>query len=231
MCKDRIEHFATSEVRPYSLAKQKLNKEYGSPWVISNVCKQRLKKIHLIRSGDGKQLRRFAELLEITGVIVKDIRQYTSLGSLDTLIDLVNKLLYDLNKHWVSKSVQIQNCLGQLANFLHFVDFIRKKSDEVNSLFGLRSLHPKATSTESKTSSFGAVTFKTYANANSKSSSISGSKFVAQRGSCGYCKNISHILFDCKDFKLIPVEDHISFVKESKLCHKCLSSKHKTQEC
>ena len=29
----------------------------------------------------------------------------------------------------------------------------------------------------------------------------------------------------------IPVEDRISFVKESKLCHKCLSSKHKAQEC
>ena len=41
----------------------------------------------------------------------------------------------------------------------------------------------------------------------------------------------SHILFDCKDFKQIPVEDRISFVKESKLCHKCLSSKHKTREC
>ena len=29
--KDRIEHFATSEVQPYTVAKQRLNKEYGSP--------------------------------------------------------------------------------------------------------------------------------------------------------------------------------------------------------
>ena len=94
--KDRIEHFATSEVQPYTVAKQRLNKEYGSPWVISDACEQRLKKFPSVRSGDGKQLRRFAELLEKTGVIVKDIRQYTSLDSLDMLTELVNKLPYDL---------------------------------------------------------------------------------------------------------------------------------------
>ena len=228
--KDRIEHFATSEVQPYTVAKQRLNKEYGSPWVISDACEQRLKKFPSVRSGDGKQLRHFAELLEKTGVIVKDIRQYTSLDSLDMLTELVNKLPYDLKKRWVSKSVQIQNYLGHLANFLHFVDFVRKESDEVNSLFGLRSLHPKTTSTKTKASSFGSVMSKTSANVNSKSS-ISGSRHVTQVGSCWYCKNTSHILFDCKDFKQIPVEDRISFVKESKLCHKCLSSKHKTREC
>ena len=209
--KDRIEHFATSEVQPYTVAKQRLNKEYGSPWVISDACEQRLKKFPLVRSGDGKQLRRFAELLEKTGVIVKDIRQYTSLDSLDMLTELVNKLPYDLKKRWVSKSVQIQNYLGHLANFLHFVDFVRKESDEVNSLFGLRSLHPKTTSTKTKASSFGSVMSKTSANVNSKSS-ISGSRHVTQVGSCWYCKNTSHILFDCKDFKQIPVEDRISFV-------------------
>ena len=228
--KDRIEHFTSSEVQPYTVAKQRLNKEYGSPWVISDACEQRLKKFPSVRSGDGKQLRRFAELLEKTGVIVKDIRQYTSLDSLDMLTELVNKLPYDLKKRWVSKSVQIQNYLGHLANFLHFVDFVRKESDEVNSLFGLRSLHPKTTSTKTKASSFGSVMSKTSANVNFKSS-ISGSRYVTQLGSCWYCKNTSHILFDCKDFKQIPVEDRISFVKESKLRHKCLSSKHKTQEC
>ena len=228
--KDRIEHFATSEVQPYTVAMQRLNKEYGSPWVIFDACEQRLKRFPSVRSGDGKQLRRFAELLEKTGVIVKDIRQYTSLDSLDMLTELVNKLPYDLKKRWVSKSVQIQNYLGHLANFLHFVDFVRKESDEVNSLFGLRSLHSKTTSTKTKASSFGSVMSKTSANVNSKSS-ISGSRHVTQVGSCWYCKNTSHILFDCKDFKQIPVEDRISFVKESKLCHKCLSSKHKTREC
>ena len=181
--KDRIEHFATSEVQPYTVAKQRLNKEYGSPWVISDACEQRLKKFPSVRSGDGKQLRRFAELLEKTGVIVKDIRQYTSLDSLDMLTELVNKLPYDLKKRWVSKSVQIQNYLGHLANFLHFVDFVRKESDEVNSLFGLRSLHPKTTSTKTKASSFGSVMSKTSANVNSKSS-ISGSRDVTQIGSC-----------------------------------------------
>ena len=126
------------------------------------------------------------------------------------------KLPYNLKKRWVSKSVQIQNYLGHLANFLHFVDFVCKESDEANSLLGLRSLHPKTTSTKTKASSVGLVMSKTSENVNSKSS-ISSSRYVAQLGSCWFCKNTSHILFDCKDFKQIPGEDRISFVKESKL--------------
>ena len=96
--KDRIEHFATIEEHPYTTAKQRLIKEYGTPWIISDVCEQRLKVFPAIKSGDGEQLRRFAELLEKTQVIVEDIRHYTSLDSLDTLTDLVAKLPYDLKK-------------------------------------------------------------------------------------------------------------------------------------
>ena len=59
--KDRIEHFATSEEHPYAIAKQRLKKEYRTPWIISDVCEQRLKVFPVIKSGDGKRLRRFAE--------------------------------------------------------------------------------------------------------------------------------------------------------------------------
>ena len=100
MVKDRIEHFATIEEHPYTTAKQRLTKEYGTPRIISDVCEQRLKAFPVIISGDGEQLRRFAELLEKTQVIVKDIRHYSSVDSLETLTDLVAKLPYDLKKRW-----------------------------------------------------------------------------------------------------------------------------------
>ena len=231
--KDHIEHFATNEFQPYTKAKQRLTKEYGSPWVISDVCEQRLKKFPVIKSGDGKQLKCFAEMLEKINVTVKDIRQYSSLDSLDTLTDLIGKLPYNLKRRWVKRSVQVQSLSGRLANFSHFVEFVLKESEEVNSIFGLRSLGPK--SSHSKTPFLKAkpseVKSASFGIASSKSKSNTQSKPIHQPGSCWFCKDSSHMLYDCKVFKEKSVRERTKFVKDSKLCHKCLSSKHRTPEC
>ena len=90
--KEKIQHFSEAGQNRYRLAKDCLFKEYGLLWVVSDVCEQRLKKFPSILSGDAKELKRFAELLEKCSVIVKDIRFYSNLDSLDMLTLLVKKL-------------------------------------------------------------------------------------------------------------------------------------------
>ena len=90
--KNRIEHFADYIDNCYLLTQNKLQTEYGSPWIISDACEQKLKKLPAIKSGDAKQLKCFSELLEKNIIIVRDIRQYANLNSLDTLSDLVSKI-------------------------------------------------------------------------------------------------------------------------------------------
>ena len=225
--KNRIEHFATSEKQTYTRAKQKLTNDYGSPWIIADVCEQQLKKFPAVKSGDGKQLKRFAEMLEKTYAIVKNIRQYTSLDTLETLSELVGKLPYDLKKRWVKRSVQIQTSFGHLANFSHFVEFIQRESEEVNSLFGLRALYAKSTTSKPKveTSSFGSVTSKPTASGPAKA------KSMVQTKSCYFCKDPSHTLWDCERFREKTVQNRISFIMKTKLCHKCFSARHRTPEC
>ena len=91
----KIQYFSEAGQSCYRLDKDLLFKEYGSPWIVSNVCKQRLKKFPSILSGDARELKRFAELLEKCSVIVKDIRCCSNLDSLDTLTLLVKKLLHN----------------------------------------------------------------------------------------------------------------------------------------
>ena len=74
--KEKIQHFSETGQNCYRLAKDHLFKEYGSPWIVSDVCEQRLKKFPSIISGDAKELKGFAELLEKCSVIVKDMRCY-----------------------------------------------------------------------------------------------------------------------------------------------------------
>jgi len=153
---------------------------------------------------------------------------------------LIGKLPYDLWKRYVRKAFEIENSYRQLTDFSQFVEFVQcthRESEEVNSLFGLRSLHPKsATSTpylNKIRTSIGTVTTKFASNAtgtkpfskatsSNKSASKPVSKFFNQSGYCWFCKDTSHTLFDCKGFKDKPVQGRISFVKDAKLCHKCL---------
>ena len=219
--KEKIQHFSEAGQNCYRLAKDRLFKEYGSPWIVSDVCEQRLKKFPLIISGDAKEMKRFAELLEKCSFIVKDIRCYSNLDSLDTLTLLVKKLPYNLRTRWVKRAVQVENRSGKLANFSHFSEFVQQESEEANSLFGLRSLNVKPSTSKVK-ASYTTTSFN---------SSNRGLKPQNRWGECWYCKSSTHRLIDCEEFIKISIDDRFEFIKRSKLCHKCFSSRHHTPQC
>ena len=219
--KEKIQHFSEIGQNCYRLAKDCLFKEYGSLWIMSDVCKQRLKKFPSIISGDAKELKKFAELLEKCSVIVKDIRCYSNLDSLDTLTLLVKKLLYNLRTRWVKRAVQVENRSGKLANFSHFSEFVQQELEEANSLFGLRCLSLKPSTSKVKA----AYTSTSFNNSNR------GLKPQNCWGECWYCKLSTHRLIDCKEFTKISLEDRFEFIKCSKLCHKFFSSRHCTPQC
>ena len=59
--KDKIKHLAEKGELCYQSAKKRLIKEYGSCWVVLDVCGQKLKSFPLIKHGDAKELKRFAD--------------------------------------------------------------------------------------------------------------------------------------------------------------------------
>ena len=71
--KDKIKHFSEKGELCYHSAKQRLIKEYGSPWVVSDECEQKLKGFPPIKYGDAKELKRFADLLDKNFVILQSI--------------------------------------------------------------------------------------------------------------------------------------------------------------
>ena len=216
--KEKIQPFAEAGQNCY---KDRLFKEYGSPWIKSNVCEQRLKKFPSILSGIARELKRFAELLEKCSVIVKDIKCDSNLDYLDTLTLLVKKLPYNLRTRWVKRAVQVENRLGKLANFSQFSEFVQE-SEEANSLFGLRSLNVKPSNSKVKAASCTTTSFN---------SSDQGLKPQNRWEECGYCKSNTHSLIDYKEFTKIFVKDRFEFIKGSRLCHKCFSSRHRTPLC
>ena len=96
--KNQIEHFSNKGIDDYGLALDRLEREYGHPWVIADACERRLRKFVNVKSSDLENLRMFADLLEKTKVLLKDIQCYGSLNSLESITTLVNKLPYDMKR-------------------------------------------------------------------------------------------------------------------------------------
>ena len=223
--RERIQHLEGKGEQCYNLAKQRLTKEYGSPWIVSDVCEQKLKKFSSIKSGDAKQIKQFAELLEKSYNILVDINNFGSLNSLDSLTVLVTKLPYELRRRWVEKAVHIENSTGILAKFEHFVHFVQNESDKLNSLFGLRNLSVKVNKPGFK------VKASSYSVSSNKPTPKKDTKSFLKTGVCWFCNDTSHKLLECKTFLSKSVKDRTSFVKSRKLCLKCLSARHRTPEC
>ena len=108
---------------------------------------------------------------------------------------------------------------GLVAEFSDLVEFVKQKSDVANSLFDLRILNDKS-NPKSKTFSSKA-TVALLEEENKK----------AGLGSCWYCEDTRHKLLNCASFLDVSLNERYKFVKSTKLCHKCLSSKHRTPAC
>ena len=93
-----MQHFAGRGELCYRLTKERLSKEYGSSWVVHDVCEHRLKDFPTVKSNDAKEMKRFSELLEKTLVTVNTVKNFGSLNTSDTLTTLVSKLICELKR-------------------------------------------------------------------------------------------------------------------------------------
>ena len=151
-----------------------------------------------------------------------------SLDSLESLTSLVGKLPFDLRRRWVERSVQIENLTRSLAKFTNFVEFVQAMSDEANSLFGLRSLNSAKPELNKPISRTKAASYNVSSNSSTIKKQDLNSKLKS--GVCWFCDKASHKLVEWKDFLGITVKERFTFVKTNKLCHKCLSLKHRTPQ-
>ena len=152
-------------------------------------------------------------------MITNDIPQYTNLDSLDILTILVGKLPYNLQGQWVKKLVKIEKTKGLVAEFSDLVELVKEDSDVANFLFGLGTLNNKSNPKSKPFSSKATVAF------------LQEENKKAGLGSCWYCKDTRHKLLNCASFLNLSLNECYKFIKSTKLCHKRLSSKHRTPAC
>ena len=220
--KPKIDHYVGRGEMAYHLAKTKLQQEYGRECVIADICEQEIKEAPQVKANDPESFKRFSETLERALVTLQNLSSFGSVNSLDTMTKLISKLPFELRRRWVKRSVSIEENSDRVAHFENFVKFVRSEAKEMNSLYGRRVF----ATPESKTSSDRSRS-KTY----NFAICATRPKNEVKMNYCWYCNDCTHQLLNCPKFLKSEVKDRSLFVKSKRLCYKCLSSKHKTNEC
>ena len=127
--KEKIKHFSNKGDLGYQLAKARLEKEYGRPCIIADVCERKLKTAPFVKYNDPESLKLYAEQLEKAMITLDDINYLGSFDSLETMAQLANKLPFDLKRAWVKESVLIENRSKKVADFRSFVKFVIEQLD------------------------------------------------------------------------------------------------------
>ena len=86
--KEKIQHFSNKGNLGYQFVKARLEKEYGWPCIIADVCERQLKTAYLVKPNDPQSLKRYAERLEKALIALDDINYLGSFNSLETMVQL-----------------------------------------------------------------------------------------------------------------------------------------------
>ena len=82
----------------YTLAKERLNQEYGRPCIIADICEQTLLQALQVKANNPAALKSYSELLERMHGTLANVCKMGSLNSLDSMTKLMNKLPFDMRR-------------------------------------------------------------------------------------------------------------------------------------
>ena len=159
-----------------------------------------------------------------------------SIGSLKVLDDerenrkLLLKLPSWLTTRWARIVAEYRSTEGVFPSFSQFVQFMTKEADIANDpITSIPSFKTSELSSVSKV-----VRVKKGISLKTEGSGI---KTDSEKGtdskkpvSCYYCKK-DHILNHCEEFVCRPLSERMAFVKDNRLCFRCLRKGHQSKRC
>ena len=204
----------------YEAAKYRLERKYGGKRRQKAVFMEDLEQFPQIQSGNAEELERFADLLDITIINLKETGMYQDLGDGSLYIQLQRKLPQSLlarYHHWlfennVSESVvALQTWLIQESNFHTIAS---------ETIYGLTGKTPNSQLTQLTPNSEGERTFFIRTCACQPQ----------QIQPCQICGE-QHRIWQCKAFMQEDISERWNIAKRFQLCYRCLAKGHNGKSC
>ncbi|KAI4893045.1 hypothetical protein NFI96_006436 [Prochilodus magdalenae] len=215
----------------YRDAWNKLDHRYGQPFAIQRAFRERLANWPKINSKDATELRDFSDFLNACLEAMPHVKGLQILNDCEENQKLVQKLPDWAASRWNRQVTQILNHSQEFPNFQEFVTFVSMEAEvacnPITSFHALRSSeHAPAKRTLRDFKRSKASVFSTQTNTDNERLAKPSDKQI-----CMFCQDNKHQLNNCSKFTAKSLEECRKFVREKKLCYRCLKPGHSARDC
>lgn len=211
--------FFRNDIEAYEDAWNKLNQQYGQPFVIQRAFRERLSKWPRIHSKDAEGLRNFSDFLNACQNAMPHVKGLDILNDCEENQKLTQKLPDWAASRWNRKVRETLNSSQDFPSFQVFTAFLSMEADiACNPITSFNALHTSEPATEKrnlrdiKGKRASVLSTLTVTNMETKGPIKGGI-----RPSCMFCLETKHQLHACSEFMTKSLDEPKKYVKEKKL--------------
>jgi len=211
---ENLGHSAAS----YDAAKERLDRKFGGIRRHIALQLEEIDNFRQIRPGNAVDLDRFADLLDLVVINLKELGRSDELGRGSLYHQLLKKLdetLIASYQRWLHEQLKFENVESLRQFILQEAEFRTIATETIRGLSNAK-LNPSQSQRRSVGQSGGQSYF--------------GRATHAAVVKCDCC-NGDHGIWKCKQFIQLGVADRWQLAKDKKLCFRCLASSHRGQDC
>ena len=197
----------------YSEARRTLEKRYGNAEKIASAYTDKIMNWPIIKPHEVEALDEFSILLTNCKNAVSRLQHLSlEIEHPKTMRSILSKLPFNIQEKWRRKADDIIERQSSIIKFSDLVSFVQDEARIANNpMFG-RSFFSQTKGVENKRYQCNSV-------------KIEGGKLQ-----CWFCKE-NHILDLCEKLRALPYNQKMEFMKEKKLCYRCLRPNHIFKSC
>ena len=199
----------------YEVAKDRLDRKYGGKRRQVALCLEELQHFRPIRDGQASDLERFADLLDIAVINLKEAGRQDELGNGSLYTKLQRKMTQSLLTHyhrWIYENHRVESVVTLREWVIQEAEFQTIANEVVH---GLSGKHTETKKYHDKS--------RTYFG-NDRSSS-------SRQNVCKVCSNQHGGVWRCNRFKNMSITQRWESAKHFGYCYCCLGDDHRAQTC
>ncbi|XP_069108188.1 uncharacterized protein [Argopecten irradians] len=221
---------ATNPDRGRQILWQRLDERYGSPEVIEAALRHRVEKFPKLSLKDGKKLYDLLDILTEIQVSKQNPKYATSFAHYDSALgigQIVPKLPTRLQMKWTDRAAGYKRTHGAMfPPFSFFITFVSEMATVMNDpglTVDIGEQHNNTTSRRQDP--------KQKSDIRVRKTEVQTDKTTNGKSCPIHPQSNSHSIDQCKDFKKRSLDEKREYIRQNRLCFRCIGPAHTARNC